>query len=254
MFYALSKIFDVLLSPLTWAILLCLTGTRLRGSTGAVLSPLAAALLLYVFSVDRVSNALMRRLETATPSTQQHGVVYDAVVLLGGAVAHAPTESSGLPSYNDNVERLLTTFDLLRTGRAKNAIVTGGTGDLDDSVVEATVLSSQLESWGIEPSRLLLEKQARNTRENAEFTRKIVDEHHLKRVLLVTSAFHMQRALDCFREVGLSVDALPVDYRTFDPGRHRGSWLPRAGALADSTNALRELFGRLVYRVVGYGR
>ena len=87
MFYALSKSLDVLLSPLTWAILLALAGTRLRGSTGSVLSPLAAALVLYVFSIDRVSNTLMRQLETATASTQQHGVVYDAVVLLGGAVA-----------------------------------------------------------------------------------------------------------------------------------------------------------------------
>jgi uncharacterized SAM-binding protein YcdF (DUF218 family) len=254
LFFALSKTLDVLLSPLAWAILLALSGTRFRGAGRSVLSPLAAAAVLYVFSIDPVSNALVRQLETTAPNTVQRGIVYDVVILLGGPVAHGPTEAFGVPSYNDGVERLLTTFDLLRTGRAKNVILTGGRAAPDDSVVEAEVLRSQLEAWGIDRSRILLEDQARNTRENATFSRKIIDAHQFRRIVLVTSAIHMPRALDCFRDVGLAVDALPVDYRSFDPGRHRGSLLPRVDALSESTGALRELFGRIVYRVVGYGR
>ena len=69
-------------------------------------------------------------------------------------------------------------------------------------------------------------------------------------LLLVTSAAHLPRALDCFRKVGLTPDALPVDYRA--GGARAGGWLPRASALSKSTDVLRELAGRVVYRVAGY--
>jgi uncharacterized SAM-binding protein YcdF (DUF218 family) len=62
----------------------------------------------------------------------------------------------------------------------------------------------------------------------------------------------MPRALGCFRAVGLEPDALPVDRRAGD-GQGR-SWLPRVGALSRSSDAFRELAGRLAYGVAGYTR
>ena len=70
----------------------------------------------------------------------------------------------------------------------------------------------------------------------------------------MTSAFHMDRAAGCFRAEGMTFDTLPVDYRTYDPARFSGSWLPRADRLADSTAALREYVGRIVYRAEGYAK
>jgi uncharacterized SAM-binding protein YcdF (DUF218 family) len=61
----------------------------------------------------------------------------------------------------------------------------------------------------------------------------------------------MPRALGCFRAVGLAPDALPVDHRASGGG---GGWLPRAEALSASTEVLRELLGRVVYRVAGFSR
>jgi uncharacterized SAM-binding protein YcdF (DUF218 family) len=116
------------------------------------------------------------------------------------------------------------------------------------------VLASQLEAWGIERSRLFVEDKSRNTRENALFSKQIVDARHLRTLLLVTSALHEPRAVACFREVGLDVDTLPVDYHSYDPSQTSGSFIPRADKLADSVGALRELIGRFVYRIVGYGK
>jgi uncharacterized SAM-binding protein YcdF (DUF218 family) len=62
---------------------------------------------------------------------------------------------------------------------------------------------------------------------------------------------HGPRALGSFRAAGLSPDLLPVDVRG---NGKSGSWLPRATALDRSTEALRELAGRWVYRAVGYAR
>jgi uncharacterized SAM-binding protein YcdF (DUF218 family) len=116
---------------------------------------------------------------------------------------------------------------------------------------EAEVLAEWLRQQGVEPERIFLETQSRNTRENALFSAPIITAHGWKRVLLVTSAWHAPRALGCFRAVGLAPDLLPVDHRGVGQGL---GWLPRAGALSASTDALRELLGGLVYRAMGYTR
>jgi uncharacterized SAM-binding protein YcdF (DUF218 family) len=257
-FYSLSKILDILLSPLTWAILLCLFVTRRskRPWRGPRKWPaLAAALVLYVFSIEPVANALAASLETPDRATARTGVTYDAVVLLGGVVDDRATSTHRQPAYNDNVERLLVTYDLLRSGRARLAVISGGA--VDDSradVVEARVLARQLTDWGIPEERVVIEDKARNTRENAVEVASIARARGWTRMVVVTSAMHMPRALDCFRAVNLEVDALPVDYRSHDTRRFASSWLPRATSLAESAGAIRELAGRVIYRVRGYGR
>ena len=250
MFFILSKTLDVLLSPLTWAVLVLIAGLVRR--TIPAWAPLSAIGILTFFSLEPVSNALIRHLEASAERTERPGTNYDVVVLLGGVVEDRSSRTSGMTSYNDNSERLMMTFDLLRSGHAAHAILSSGSAP-GTVVPEARVLAQQLETWGIDRSRLLIEDRARNTRENALFSKEIIDAHHFRRVLIVTSAMHMPRSVDCFRQVGLNVDTLPVDYRSYDPEQARGSWLPRADKLAASVAALRELFGRLVYRVVGYG-
>ena len=91
-----------------------------------------------------------------------------------------------------------------------------------------------------------------NTAEEAEAVRTLLP-RPLNRVLLVTSAYHMRRAQRLFERQGMEVMAFPVDFKA------RGSWaggvwrdplqwMPNAASLADSSVALRECLGRLVYR------
>ena len=117
---------------------------------------------------------------------------------------------------------------------------------------EADLLAAKLVRWGIPASQVVVEAASRNTRENAIESSRIAAARGWRTVLLVTSAAHMPRAMGCFRAVGLEPDALPVD-RVAGDGRGE-EWLPRATALSMSTDALRELAGRAVYRAVGYAR
>ncbi len=250
-FYALSKIFDVLLSPLAWALLLCVASLVRRYEKWTRWAPALAAFVLYVFSTAPVSNALVRNLEGSATRTIRDGVVYDAVILLGGAVSHGATQTWNVPSYNDNVERLFATFDLLRSGRARSVIVSGGRRDADDPVVEADVLGKQLEDWGIDRARIVLEDRARNTRENATESKRLAAEHRFQSLVMVTSARHVKRALQSFRTVGLDVDTLPVDYRSSDPKHVPLSILPRSEDLDVSVHALREIFGGWIYKATG---
>ncbi len=254
MFFFLSKTLDALVSPLTWTLLLLAAALifwtrRRRLAFGCALAALA---ILAVFSSGVISDWLWRVLEAPAQSTLRAGVQYDAVIVLSGMVDAEATEAHGQPSYNNNIERLLSAYQLLRDGRAKNVLLSGGSGRLDRSgLVEADVLATQLKDWGIDPSRIVEYRLSRSTRENAVESAKVVAERGWTSHLVVTSAFHMPRALACFAQAGLKVDALPVDYRA---GNGASPWFPRADALYTSAGALRELFGRLVYRVVGYSR
>ncbi|MCA9584126.1 MAG: YdcF family protein [Myxococcales bacterium] len=256
MFFVLSKVFDVFLSPFTWVLLLAAAAVpwsrkaarayRRRRVLGAVALGLA-----WLASNDKVSDELAGYAEARVGDTYDATKTYDVVVMLGGVVDAATTEDRF--AFNDNVERMLTTFDLLRTDRARFAIISGGdAAPARPGLTEADVVADQLERWGVSHERLIRETKARNTRENAVLVAEIVKERGFSRVLLVTSAVHMARSADCFRAVGLAVDVLGVDHR------HRGwaaSWvLPRADALSRNTALTRELSGRWIYRLRGFGR
>lgn len=254
MFLFLSKLLDIFLSPLSWALLLLLAGLVLRRRPRASrLSSVLGVLVLYAFSTEPVSSALMRATEAGAVTTFRPDVTYDAVIVLGGGLDPVATERSGRPEYNAAPERLLRGFELLREGRARKVLISGGSLDpRPEAVVEADVLSKQLQAWGIAPERIVAEGKSRNTRENAVESERIIRAQGWKTLLLVTSAAHMPRAAGCFAAVGLRPDTLPVDLRTSDTPLRRMSWLPRAGNLSQATDALRELAGRVVYAWRGW--
>jgi uncharacterized SAM-binding protein YcdF (DUF218 family) len=251
-FFYLSKILDVFLTPLAWTVLLVLVGIAGPPRRRWV-AALGVALLLF-FSLESVSNALYRSLEEPPLRTYKSGVTYDVVILLGGVVDDRAVFTSGERSFNDNNERLLETYDLLRTGAAKNAIISGGVVSANRSqVVEAHALTDQLVAWGIAPKRIVIEDKAKNTHENAVESAAIVRAQGWKSVLIVTSANHMPRAYGCFRAEGLDVDTKPVDFRSYGSA-FSGELIPRAEYLQASSAAIREWFGRWIYRLRGYSK
>jgi uncharacterized SAM-binding protein YcdF (DUF218 family) len=253
MFFVLSKLLDVAVDPLWWGAGLVLVGVVLlardkRRRLGVGLSSAGLGVLL-LFSLPAVANRLFSSLEAGATSTFQPGVTYDAVVLLGGAVSPLGSERDA-PAWNDNVERLLETHRLLTTGQARVAIVSGGSlgGALR---TEAEYLAAELRRLGVPAEQVIIEDQANNTRENATESKKHLERLGAKKVLLVTSAFHLPRSVGCFRAVGIEADTLPVDFRMRRPGADRHV-APRAEYLGESAKALREWLGRLVYRAMGY--
>lgn len=70
---------------------------------------------------------------------------------------------------------------------------------------------------GISPSRIVIEGRSRNTAENAAFSRAVIQPERFSRWILVTSAFHMPRAIGAFRAAGFTVEAYPVEYLSASP-------------------------------------
>ena len=94
---------------------------------------------------------------------------------------------------------------------------------------------------------MLTEEVSRNTRENAQFTKRVLDERGFKKVLVVTSALHMPRAMKIFQSICPKVVPAPTD---FEVEAERPltllDWLPDAGALEGSSRAFKEIVGSLV--------
>ncbi len=249
MFFVLSKVLDVVVDPLWWALTCLLAALVLRRRRAGVVTLVVGLGVLATASLPAVSNRLWSSLEAGAVKTERAEVTYDAVVLLGGVISPLGSVREE-PALNDNVERLLEVRRVLLSGRAKVAILSGGAlgGQLE---AEADYLAKQLVMLGVPAEQLVIENQANNTRENATLTKPLLDARGAKSVLLVTSAFHMPRAVGCFRAVGVEADALPVDWRMREASADRHV-LPRGEYLSQSTRALREWLGRGVYSALGY--
>lgn len=250
MFFFLSKTLDVAFDPWWWIVglLVCASvALRLKRHQLGFVSLAAGLGVMVTLSLPAVSHRLWHGLEADAPNTVRADVTYDVVVLLGGAVTASgatPTEAS----WGDNVDRLIVTNELLRSGRARNVIVSGGEFKAGFPT-EAEFLARQLEQWGVASERIIVESKALNTKQNAVFSKELIASRGFSSVLIVTSAFHMTRALSCFTAVGLTPDVLPVDYRM--RAVSSGTWAPRTRNLNESAEALREWFGRAVYAVIG---
>jgi uncharacterized SAM-binding protein YcdF (DUF218 family) len=252
-FVLLSKTLDVLVAPLSWSIALAALGLALRGRRPR-LAAAAAALglaVLVIFSLEPVADRLDARVEAGAPTTFRPGAPYDAMIVLTGMVDDAATRRSGELELTAAADRIVRAATLLRAGAARDVLLTGGSAFPEaGDVPEAERLRDLLVALGIEPGRIVVEGRSRNTRENAAESARVVAARGWRRLLLVTSAAHAPRALGCFRAVGLDPDLLAVDRRAGDGTS--ASWLPRSGALARSTAALREAAGRVVYRLRGW--
>ncbi|NIR58029.1 MAG: YdcF family protein [Gammaproteobacteria bacterium] len=258
MYFTVSKILWPLLAPGNVLLMCLLAGTLAQLSSrrrvralgrGGVTLALAALLTIAVFPVGQ---GLLAPLEArfAKPSPPLPRV--DGIVVLGGALDLEVSLGRGGAELGVFADRLTTLISLARRHPDARLVFTGGSGSLRQAAHrEADYAGSLVEALGLDPARLALERESRNTRENALFAKPLAKPRPGETWLLLTSAFHMPRAMGAFRRAGWQVTAYPVDYHT--PGR--GAWRPRLdleGGLFRLTLALREWLGLAAYRVLGW--
>lgn len=257
MFFIASKIlgFFALASNLIMVLGLfglALTATRLR-RLGQALA--ATALIFFaVAGLSPLGNALMVPLEDrfppwhAAPGTRPP----DGIVVLGGALDPELVETRGAPDLNEAAERIAVVPTLARAYPLARIVYSGGNGRLGGGGGnEAQFAGALLESFGVAKDRLILEDQSRNTAENAIYSLRIAAPKPGERWLLVTSAYHMPRAMGVFRKVGFDIEAYPVDYRTEGRRDLHMPFTDTAAGLRRTDTAAREWIGLVVYRITG---
>ena len=134
---------------------------------------------------------------------------------------------------------------LYRAGKAPWILLSGGV-DLSLALEsEAKSMAGFIEDLGVSSSALILEEESRTTNENASFSAALLREKHMKHILLVTSALHMERAKRLFDKQGLQVEAIPTDYEATVRPVGLLAYLPDAEALGNSARSMKELAGRV---------
>lgn len=210
--------------------------------------------VLLLASIPVVSHGLVRGLEGQyPPSSIEATPTADAIVVLGGALApiEPPRRSAEL---TDGSDRVLHAARLFRAKKAPLVIASGGAGpDGAQASPESQDLADLLVEWGVPREAIVKEGSSGDTHENAVETQRILAARGLKRVLLVTSALHMPRALAVFQRAGVEAIPCPTDFLAVDPPRRTvQDYLPDSEALLHSTAAVHEWIGRLWYRVRGW--
>ena len=261
--FFLSKLLPQLIYPLGLGLLLQLIAICGYKRRWALPLSITGWLVIAVPAMPVVSDALLRQLEDqAAALTPKPIPQADAVLVLGGGIRPAPAKGLGV-EVNEAGDRLLCGVRLWRQGKAPVLITSGARVSFqpNDPIAPEAALSQQLaQELGVPASAVLLNDTARTTAEEAQRINQLATEQGWKQLILVTSAFHMPRALASFRRQS-DFEIIPVacDYR-LDP-QHQNqavSWrellidlIPSSNALNQTTQVLKEHLGLLVYQLRG---
>ncbi len=219
---------------------------------------LGSALVILLLSSNEIfSKSLVRSLEWQYLPNGEIPKA-EAMVILGGGTR---PRIAPRPWYevNEAGDRILYGSWLYKQGKAPLIIVTGGRAEWlgDGGNPESEDMAAIAEFMGVPPRAIIQESQSFNTRDNAINTKEILDKRGITKILLVTSALHMPRSMEIFRKVGVESIAVPTDFLSVQNENSKG-WaavlelLPSAEALKNTTNAIKEYIGLLVYQLAGW--
>lgn len=250
-----SKLLALFIEPLFWVLVLLLAGLllgRRRPRAGRALC-WTALLALVLGSWTSGPEALLRQLESSYPAPPASSLQdYVGIVVLGGALSSPKLwEAHRQVGLNAQAERMTEAVALMRLHPQLRLLFTGGNASISGKgTSEAHRAKVFFDAMGVDPARVTYESTSRNTYENALLTASIPGVDKTQRWLLLTSAFHLPRAMGVFTHAGWNVTPWPVDYRMtlhdswFDFSLHDG---PQLWALA-----LHEWLGYAAYRMAGW--
>lgn len=243
MFFIVSKVFWFVAAPSNLLMLGALIGCAIVARRA-----LMACAVLVALIYSPLAALPLQMVETRFPTPAGLPEAPTGIIVLGGAARHL--EGWPRPRLNDAGDRLLAMAQLAAAYPEAPLVFTGGEGSLRDvGRAEADIVRNLAASLDLDTGRVLFEARSRNTAENARFTKALLQEAGLPLDgwLLVTSAFHMPRAVGAFRAQEVGVLPYPVDHRG------RGA-LTLAARLTALDLGAREWLGLVAYRITGRTR
>jgi uncharacterized SAM-binding protein YcdF (DUF218 family) len=209
---------------------------------------------LWLSSTQRASEWLIWTLERDYPE-QAMGMVgqAEAILLLGGALT-PPTHTASFPNLHESSDRILHAMRLYKAGKAAKVVISGGQLPWEGAPQsESEATAELLVGWGVPAEAILVEKVSANTYQNAIFSKAILKEQGIAEVLLVTSAFHMPRAMAVFERAGIRAVPAATDHLgARDGDGDLLEWMPDPWALYVTTLAIKEYVGMAYYRWKGW--
>jgi len=243
----LNKALPLIFLPL--GLSLILMGAALRWRLRILIA--VAMLVLGLLGTPLLANILMRSLEDRYPYESLGDCPQADAIFVFGGMLDARDRLDGSIAWNDAAERFDRAVRLVREGKAPLLVLSGGAERYPGGGDEGQLLRAEAVTRGIAEQSLLVTARTADTKAEASKICELAEQRQWKRVLLVTSAYHMPRAMRLTSGCKAERIAVPVAYRTPAPG---SSWvnsrletyLPQAQALSNSELALREYLGMLL--------
>jgi uncharacterized SAM-binding protein YcdF (DUF218 family) len=210
--------------------------------------------LLVFFSNPLIIRKIIQQYETP-PVTLAPNERYGAGIVLGGFVSYNFIQGKG--NFNKAADRFIQTALLYKQGNIRQVIISGGNGFITKNNFRESVFArDQLVTLGIPSGAIFIDTSSRNTLENAVYSKKLLDSVHLAGpYLLISSAMHLPRARMVFEKAGIHARLYPCDFQYTGEGNNllEDLLIPSAAALDNWDNLIKELLGRVVYKLQGKG-
>lgn len=256
MFFELSKLLNFFLSPITWILLFLISFLIFKRKLWRRIAVISSITLFIIFTnnilIDYIKYCTVKEYTSIPLDTAKH---YKVAIVMGG-FAFMNRETGQMKYELDRADRLWEAVRLWKKGIVKRILITGDPTSIiqEGGSSDKELFLDYMAEIGIPRDAFILEQQARNTRENAKYTREILEAEQIteKECILITSATHMRRSLKCFAKVGIHPDIYPVNTYVKPTTINHRSFYPDWKAAVKWQELLNEWVGDLVYSLVGY--
>ena len=203
-------------------------------------------LTLFFLSNPLISMKLVKYIEAPHHPVKLSEVpVSDFIVVLSGGMIHQVEDD--VYEWSDP-DRFFAGIKLLNANKGKKIIYTGGLLPWEKKKnTEGELLKNISIEFGVDENDILTTKKVQNTYEEANALSYLINKK--SKIILVTSAFHMNRAEFLFKKYGFKVFPYPVDFQFKNNKITILDFIPSAGSLSSSSFVIREVLGRIYYRV-----
>ena len=203
---------------------------------------------LILSSSPMISFYAFRSLEQDYPLTKLSEVKpVKYVVVLSGMLKKIQDDDEFIIEFSGSVDRFNSGVNLMKTGKAERLIFTRGYLPWSAGKPEGEYLKMISIERGIDPNSILLTRNASNTADEAQAVAELIDQD--EEIILVTSAYHMKRAVQLFERSGFKIIPFPTDYQTGMAPSGPFKYIPSSESMALLALFLRETAGRLYYRL-----
>jgi len=248
MFFFISKTLTFLLMPLTWILIAALIALLSKQKFWKYLT----FFLILFFSNPFLAHQAMEFWQTPPKTIQTLAKYKIGIVLTGVTMEYEPKDRV---YFNKGADRIWHTYLLYKEKKIEKILITGAYSK-KETESESSKLQTFLLEVGVPKEDIWIENRAVNTYQNAIFSKELLDKKNLslEKHLLISSAFHLPRAIACFQKAGLTVESFSTDFYTEKPYHlsFRKALFPSVQALSQWNTLSKEIFGYMVYAVLGY--
>ena len=250
--FILSKFINIFLSPLIWIFLGLFFIWRMKNAKKRKYFSIVWVIFTFVFTNSFIVDTCLQKYETPYQPIPE-SKTYDYAVILGGASAFDSFSRS--LQLGPAAERLTEPVILYKKGIVKKLLISGGSASVFPPYIKDAIYVKRF--WldmGIPYSDIIIESESRNTKENAKFTKELIDKKGgSRKILLITSAVHMPCSKNIFNKMGMMVDIYPVDLRVnrIQENNYDLTYylLPKTGALESWEVLIHEWVGLMAAKI-----